>query len=209
MTSRGDLGELVRRAQESDREAFDLLFREHADQVEYFIRLRLGSRLRGVLEVEDVLQEVALRSWRSIGRFRWEGEGSFLRWLRSIAENMILEAASRDRRHPRLPAPANGAKDSPSQATLLRRAERFDRLQRAFDALSPDHRKIVLLARLEMLPLDVVAEKMGRSPAAVKQLLWRALKEMRAGFGETESLGLPDRPLLDGGSPDGKREPKR
>jgi hypothetical protein len=39
---------------------------------------------------------------------------------------------------------------------------------------------------------------MGRSPEAMKVLLWRALQELKERFGDTESLGLPDRCLDEG-----------
>lgn len=193
--------ELLERARGRDRGAFEQLFASHADRLEYYVRLRLGDRIRQRVEVDDVLQEVALRAYRSLDRFRLEKEGSLLGWLKGIAEHVILEVVSAGRRDRAVPLSEDTPEDSrPSQATVLRRDERFNRLQDAFDSLAPDHRKVILLARLERLPLDVVAERMGRSPTAVKQLLWRALKKLRANFGETKSFHLPDRRLADGGA---------
>jgi hypothetical protein len=40
-----------------------------------------------------------------------------------------------------------------------------------------------------------VSRRMQRTPGAVKQLLSRALDQLRNRFGDTASLGLPDRPL--------------
>ena len=48
---------------------------------------------------------------------------------------------------------------------------------------------------IEGLKIKEIAERMNRSPAAVKQLLSRALVKLKASFGETESLHLPDREL--------------
>ena len=39
------------------------------------------------------------------------------------------------------------------------------------------------------------AEEMGRSSEAVKRLLYRALKNLKTAFGDTESLHLPGRSL--------------
>jgi DNA-directed RNA polymerase specialized sigma24 family protein len=47
------------------------------------------------------------------------------------------------------------------------------------------------MARIERLSIGQIAERMGRSPDAVKQLLSRALKQLRQSFGNTESLHLP------------------
>jgi hypothetical protein len=40
-----------------------------------------------------------------------------------------------------------------------------------------------------------IARRLDRSESAVKNLLLRALKALRQSFGDTESLGLPDRRL--------------
>ena len=86
---------------------------------------------------------------------------------------------------------------SPSKG--LRRHERFDRLQTALDSLSEDHRTVLRLAHLKGLKTREIAESMNRSPEAVRQLLWRALKQLRGRFDDTESLGLPPRKLSDNG----------
>ena len=201
MTTPNPIRETIDRAVAGDRAAFEQLFEAHADRVEYFVRLRLGEHLRRFVEVEDVLQEAALRACRSIDGFRWRGDGSFLRWLKSIAEHVILENASGGRRlATRLDQ--DEADTGPSQETLARRDERFERLQAAFDGLSADHREVILLARLRKLPLKTVAEKLSRTESATKQLLWRALQQLRAKFGDTESLRLPHRPLIDRGESD-------
>ena len=66
--------------------------------------------------------------------------------------------------------------------------------------LSPDYRTVVHLSRIEGLKISEIAERMGRSPSAIKNLLLRAMKQLRESFGDTESLGLPDRHLGEGSS---------
>jgi RNA polymerase sigma factor (sigma-70 family) len=77
----------------------------------------------------------------------------------------------------------------------LRREERFERLEKSLQSLSPDHREVILLARIEGLQIAAIAERLGRSKSAVKSLLLRALKELKRSFGDTESFHLPDRSL--------------
>ena len=50
----------------------------------------------------------------------------------------------------------------------MRRDERWERLRSSLEALSPDHREVIELARLEGLKINDIAERMGRSPGAVK-----------------------------------------
>lgn len=76
---------------------------------------------------------------------------------------------------------------------MLRRHERFDRLEAAVKKLTPEYRQVVLLSRIEGLSAKEIADRMNRSPNAVRHLIVRALRELRAHFGDTESLHLPDR----------------
>ena len=62
---------------------------------------------------------------------------------------------------------------------------------------------MIELARLDGLPIQEIARRMDRSPNAVSQLLARALKQLRSSFGDTESLGLPDRALRPRGEEEG------
>jgi sigma-70-like protein len=62
-------------------------------RLEAVIESRFGDHLRDRAQPEDVLQETLLRAFRSLGRFRWQGDESFLRWLGGIAEHVILDLA--------------------------------------------------------------------------------------------------------------------
>lgn len=188
---------LVRRAQGGDREAFGDLFDLHRPRLVDFIRSRLGEGLRGRVGVDDLCQETFLKALRSIGEFAPRGEDSLFRWLAGIAGNLILDAAKRARRGPSpLPEEEMAAEGlSPSKA--LRREERFDRLRDALERLPPEYRQVIRLARIEKVPLCEVAAILGRTPEAARKLLWRALRSLKEGFGDTESLHLPPRSLDD------------
>ena len=183
---------LVEKAQSGDRAAFGALVCVHEERLRALLGARLSPKLAGHLE--DVYQESLLRAWRSLEGFQWRGEDSFLRWLGGIAEHVILDLARREQRRPaQLGAEPPGTGDSPSG--VLRREERMDRLGDAFAGLRPDHRKVLELAHLEGLRTSEIAVRMERSPAAVRQLMWRALKALREDFGETDSWRLPPKTM--------------
>ena len=94
----------------------------------------------------------------------------------------------------------SGSNVSPSRG--LRRQERFDRLQNAVSGLNPDHREVILLARVEGLRIKEIARRMKRTPEATKQLLSRALQALKKSFGDTESLHLPPRTIREEGVED-------
>lgn len=191
--------ELVARAGKGDRAAFDELVRQEHPRLEAFVRARVGGNLSREAGVEDVLQEALLRACRDIGGFQPRDGDSLFRWLCGIAGHVILEAASRLERHPAVPLDFEVAGNGTSSSRAARREERFDRLQRAVDSLSPEHREVILLVRVKGLPVKEVARRMNRTPHAVSNLLLRAIQKLKELIGETESLGLPDRRLHEEG----------
>ncbi len=193
--------ELVHRAQCGDRETFGELFEAHRRRLLARIAARTGRRLQGVLDPEDVLQDTFLRAFETVRLFTPRGEDSFFRWLAAIAEHLLLNASRKRRPDPLVVQPeplASGA--SPSKA--LRREERFDRLDEALRGLPEDRRRAVLMARIEGLNAREIARRMGRSEQAVRQLLARALKQLKRTMGGTESLHLPDGRLCEERPPD-------
>lgn len=183
---------LVNRARGGDRAALDELVAMHQHRLERWIRSRLGGGIGRKLSVGDIVQETLMKAVKALDRFDWQGEDSFLRWMNRIALNVIREAARREHRKLIVPLDEDVAAQAPTQSADLRRRERFGRLETALDTLSPDHRRVIVLARLKRLPMKEVACRMGRSPEAATQLLWRAMKNLKASFGDTESLNLPN-----------------
>jgi RNA polymerase sigma-70 factor (ECF subfamily) len=194
MEPQSDTRTLIEKAQRGDRDAFQVLLEAHRDSLDRYVRLRRGAHFLQHVEVEDVLQETITRAFEAIGRFEWRGNGSFLRWMKGIAERVILKLAQRRRRDVLYLDRDLSARDvSPSKA--MRREERFDRFQDALDSLSPDYREVVDLARLQGLGIKEIARRMNRSPKAVAHLVSRALQKLKKAIGETESFSLPPRAI--------------
>ncbi len=185
--------DLLRGARAGDRDALETLIRRYEKQLRSRLRSRIGARLRHKLTLEDVFQETLSKALVSLETFEYGGEDSLLRWLCSIGERVILKAAEDDRKKPliTLRHEIEARQTSPSKA--MRQEERFDRLKGAIQNLGPDQREVVMLARVEGMPIKEIAARTGKSPAAVSMLLSRALTKLRETFGDTESLSLPDR----------------
>lgn len=201
------LKDLIRRAQGGDRAAFDALASHYRDRLESGISRRLGGYLRHKVEVEDVAQETLLKAFQSLGSFEERGRDSFLKWLKGIADNLLLYWAREYRRMDQMPLLQDASHHDTSPSKRLRREERFERLQAALSRLGEDQREVILLARVEGIPTQEIAKRLDRSPAAVRQILWRALQKMQASFGDTESLSLPRNALLKNTHEDSKSPP--
>ena len=116
--------------------AFELLAGAHADRLFAVLLRLLGDRAAAA----DVAQEVMLRAWRGIGRFR--GNSSFFTWLYRIAVNEARRSLARRARQPattavddavalpaRLPTSPNSRPSGPSCAG--RSARRWPACRRA------------------------------------------------------------------------------
>lgn len=187
---------LVEQARNGNRDAFDTLVARHCGRLESLLRIRIGTPLLGRVTVDDILQDTLLQAFRSLERFQWESNDAFFRWLTGIAENVIRNEARRRHEGTTVRLDPKALKQvSPSKE--MRRNERFDRLRSSINALSENHRQVIMLSRVEGLRIKEVAKIMGRSEGAVKSLLLRALRELQKSFGNTESLELPARSLTE------------
>ena len=121
------LAALVERAKEGDGRAFDRLMVETQERV-----VGLAWRLLGSHEdARDASQEVYLRVYRHLGRFRPGHD--FHAWLYRITVNVCRDAARRRRRNPLASArPAEPSRPAEAEEDLLGAERCFSKRWRAF-----------------------------------------------------------------------------
>ena len=183
--ARPDTTVLLAHARGGSSEALDDLYARVAGKLLTIVRMRLGASLRGRLESRDILHEVLLRSVERIGQFKGQDGATLMAWLARMAENEIRDQADfhgRQRRNASaevpierdgrlLPVPAA----LPSVVTQLVADEERARLERALEALPPDHRDVIVLRKLEECSWSEVAARMNRTEDACRMLLARAM----------------------------------
>lgn len=178
--------DLVARVKSGDREAFSGLFDKYRRRLAVLIYYRLGADLRASNEIDDIIQETMLRAWRDIDQFRYRTSGSFLSWVASIADHVVIDAARYGDREcrravavvPLSQAPETADTRTPSR--LLSQKEAAAALIARLSALPEDYRQAILLAKIEGLSTAELADRMGRSREAAALLLHRAIKRFRA-----------------------------
>ncbi len=184
---------LVKAAAAGVEEAFQALIEQYRPRLRKFICDRTGEHLRGYADPEDVLQDVFLAAFKRLPEFTWNGDRAFFAWLATIAHSRIAEIGRRVKRRAARLGDEPGADPTPSRT--LRRIERFERLEAAISSLPDDYRDVLVMTRIQQMPIRDVAAQMGRSPAAVTKLVRRALDRLRILFGdESGSLALPAQP---------------
>lgn len=187
---------LLERFREGDETAFNQLFTKYKPRLAVLIRYKLGTPLRERVEVDDILQEVFLTASRDIQKFSYRSSGSFMRWISSIVDHVIIDEVRsqtsqkryakeivgfRSASNPGGPEP----RDLQTPSQILIQQESVDRLLARLDSLPADYRDVILMAKLEGLSSSEIAERLGRTREAVAVLLHRALQRLRA-LGEEE-----------------------
>jgi RNA polymerase sigma-70 factor (ECF subfamily) len=150
---------LAQRAARGDVEAFARLVRNYSGLV-----YRVAMRVLGPQDAQDASQEVWLRVWRNLKRFR--GDSAFSTWLYKITVNTCLNARrqeqSREVREfgdelPYLTIPIPPGDEYDPEAAVLtgeRRAEIF----RALESVRVEHRAALVLRHMEGLSYAEVAQ---------------------------------------------------
>jgi RNA polymerase sigma-70 factor (ECF subfamily) len=165
-----DSERLLVQAAQNDRARFADLYEENFERVYAFVIRRVRNR-----EIaEDVTSDVFHRALAGLAKFDWRGI-PFRAWLIRIAANLIADQWKRISRE-------NGAEGTPElpSATDLEEAEHRARLFRLVDRLPADQRQVLQLRFAEGRNLAEIAQAMGRSEGAIKQLQFRGLAKLRS-----------------------------
>lgn len=176
MTPRDE--ELLDQARNGDQRAFRLLVERYEGKVAATVIGMLG---RGP-DADDVGQEVFVRLYRSLDKFR--GDSSLGTYLTRIAINQSLKTIKRrqswSRRflnwEPDLVADrhADDFEEGIGRASLV---------ERALDSLSPDHRAVTVMRLMEGYSTRETAEILDIPEGTVMSRLSRALKNLEVTLG--------------------------
>jgi RNA polymerase sigma-70 factor, ECF subfamily len=179
----GTEASLLARAQAGDVAAFERLSSAYADRLFMLLLRLLGDRG----EAEDVAQEVMLRAWQGISRFR--GQSSYFTWLYRIAVNEANRALEKRARRPAgVPIGADELQlpDSPllDPSRQAENNELREALARALAGLPPALRTAIVLRDVEGLSTQEAAGIAGIGQAAFKSRLHQARLRVRAAIGD-------------------------
>jgi RNA polymerase sigma-70 factor (ECF subfamily) len=165
-------------------------------------RARLDPRLAAKFDASDVVQQTLLEAHRDAAQFRGRTSGEQAAWLRQILARNLANAGrdlgrlKRDAARERsLEAALNEsasrlelwlAADQSSPSRQAARNEAVLRLADALATLPEPQREAVELHYWQGLKLAEVADRLGRSTAAVAGLLQRGLRALRERLAEPE-----------------------
>jgi RNA polymerase sigma-70 factor (ECF subfamily) len=167
--------ELVARTLGGETAAFDVLVERHRRPV-YQICYRFA---RGHEDASDLAQEVFVRAWRGLPRFK--GQAAFSTWIYRIAVNACLTKVGTKAPAVAALADVDDIEDvrADRPGTDLLRAERADAVRRAIRLLPGKQRATLVLRTYHELTHQQIADILGTSVGAVKANFFHALANLR------------------------------
>lgn len=165
--------------------SFDDLMRKHYRAV-YSVAYRLSGHRA---DAEDLTQEAFLRAYRFFHRYN--NEMPFENWMYRITRNAFVDMIRRrpSKQPISLDQPMNASSDdqrhfeladSTHEPQSVMMAHEVDHnLQLALNTLSPDFRETVILADMQGMSYEEIAELLGCSQGTVRSRLHRARRAMK------------------------------
>jgi len=178
---RGRLRPVVVTAADARAAAFRGLIEAELDRAYRLATVILGDRY----DAEDAVHDAAEAAWR-----RWSDlrdEQRFQAWFGKIVVNACRDRLRRRRRRRLVEIPRLVLdKEHPMAPDAADALALRDVLRRAFEALSPEERIVVVLRYEADLTVPRVAELAGIPEGTAKSRLHHALRKLRAVMGEEE-----------------------
>jgi RNA polymerase sigma-70 factor (ECF subfamily) len=152
-----------------DRARFADLYERHFYRVyAYVVR-----RVKRHEEAEDVTADVFHQALKNLDRFEWR-DSPFIAWLYRIAANAVTD---RWQRNSKEGITADGKiPEAASMDDIERRAVLFELV----DGLPAEQRRVVMLRFVEQKSIRDISQELKKTEGAVKQLQFRALKQLRS-----------------------------
>jgi RNA polymerase sigma-70 factor, ECF subfamily len=169
-----------------DPNAFGELYDRFVERVYRYLYFRSGSHP----EAEDLTEQVFLKAWEAIGRYRWQGR-PFLAWFYRLAHNTHID-------HVRTHKPTLSLNNdehpvelaSAAAAVELGRTLDADLLARALAQLTLDQQHVIVMKFMDGLDNEQIAQTLNKREGAIRALQMRALMSLRRVLESEGELGL-------------------
>jgi RNA polymerase sigma-70 factor (ECF subfamily) len=165
---------LLIEAAQNDPSRFAELYENNFHRVYAFVARRVNDRD----EAQDITAEVFHQALRNLGRFQRRGV-PFAAWLLRIAANALADRWQRASRGVEVQAEDSLEERAESDVGDTAEVERRAILFQLVDRLPEDQRLVIVRRFVEQKSVREIAQELGRSDGAVKQLQFRALETLR------------------------------
>lgn len=175
--------ELVQRAKNGDKTAFDMLVRKYQHRIAAVV----SRFVRDYAECQDVVQDSFIRAYKSLSGFR--GDSQFYTWMYRIAVNTAKNHLASKKRRPSFDVELDDAEnidggiyiqnnDTPEHELL--RDEIAQVVNKVLAQLSDDIRQAITLREMEGLSYEEIADVMNTPVGTVRSRIFRAREAIDA-----------------------------
>ncbi len=170
--------ELIQQIKAGNDNAFRYLVAKHQRLVLHIV----GRVVKQQEDVEDICQEVFLKVFRKLEKFR--GESRLSTWIATIAYNTSISHIRRYERKSELPADADdrimqGNSDNWQLTKMVEKEEAKKVLLEMIEKLPVQYRTVLTLFHLEEFSYKEVEEITGMPEGTIKSYLSRARKLLK------------------------------
>jgi RNA polymerase sigma-70 factor (ECF subfamily) len=166
-------------AARADRSAFAALFGHFAPRVKsYMLRLGAPPPL-----AEELAQETLLAVWRKAGAFD-AAKAAPSTWIFTIARNLRIDAARRERRGAPAGDPSDAPEADPTPDAAVAAAQSEGRIRQALQKLPPEQAEVVRLSFFSDKPHSEIAAELQLPLGTVKSRLRLAMARLRELLGD-------------------------
>lgn len=166
-------GELIKRAQQGDKQAFGSLYREYYRKIYRYCKINMYQDAAA----EDVCQETFLRAWKALPKYTMTEEGTFQAFLFRIARNLIIDL-SRKKKEYSLAAYEEVETKEDFAADVDKQAE-IEQVKTALAKLKEKDRQILLLRYFEEMSHAEVSAIIGIKEGALRVRTIRLLQKLK------------------------------
>lgn len=166
---------LIQRAVMRDKAAFAAIYDNYVDRVYKYVY----HRVSGKADAESITQEVFLRAWKAIDKYRKRTGTAFFAWLVVIARNLVTEHYKVRKHLPlELVEPVSHSEDADPEAITEANLNR-NRVRDAISKLKGDKRTVITLRFIEEYSYKEIAEALNKSEGAIRVIQFRALRDLK------------------------------
>ena len=174
--------ELMRRAQNGDRQAFSLIYERYSSAVLSYLYRMLGN----VEDVESIGQEVFLRAYRFAPTYRFPEKLST--WLFTITRNLAINNARRRKRSPvrnvtELNLEGVEVSSDPYQVARsatdnVEKQEEIARILKALEDLPTDQKEVIVLGVFQDLSYAQMEAITGTKAVTLRSRMFHGLRKL-------------------------------
>lgn len=165
--------QILRRAQAGDTAAMRALYELYKQRIYRYLYYRLGN----AEDAEDLTAEVFVRVIQALPTYRLQGD-SAQAWIFQIARNLSIDQLRQRGRRPQTELDEGMEDGEATPHAIAEYADELAQLDAALQHLTEDQREVISLRFLGELPIAAVAQALGKTESAVKNLQLRGLKTL-------------------------------